>query len=108
MSGREALHLLAMTGAVAAFVVYVVALLRRPTWVRLLNGSGLLFSGLALAQLAVLVAEAPPALVLPAELGTVMLVLAVAVQGWSALRNRRAWDGIDRRGSADTAMEAAR
>ena len=90
MSGRDALHLAAMAGAVAAFVVYVVALLRRPTWVRLLNGSGLLFTGLALAQLAVLVAEVRPALVLPAELGAVMLLLAVAVQE----RNLRTIEGI--------------
>ena len=103
MNGRDALHILAAVGAVAAFVAYAVALARRPSWVRLANGSGLLFTGMALAQAAVLVREVRPPLSRLAELTVVMLLLAVAVQAWSALRNRRAWDGQERR--TDAALE---
>ncbi|MBE7218941.1 MAG: hypothetical protein INR64_10765 [Caulobacteraceae bacterium] len=97
MSLRELLHWLAVIGAAAAVVAYFAALLRRPTWVRIVNGSGLLFTGLALAQAAVLAGEVRGALSGVTELMITALLLAVAAQGWSGLRNRRAWDGVERR-----------
>ena len=100
MTLREALHWMAVLGALAAFVAYFAALLRRPTWVRIVNGSGLLFTGLALAQAAVLVGDVHPSLSGLAELTVVALLLAVAAQAWSGLRNRRAWDGQERRGAS--------
>ena len=84
--------------ALAAIGVYFFVLARRPQWIRLLNGSGLFFTGLALAQVAVLLPRAAAQGALSTIAVTVaLLIAAVVAQSWSALRNRRSWDGIDRR-----------
>jgi ABC-type cobalamin transport system permease subunit len=82
----------------AAVVVYFVVLAMRPRLVRLLNGSGLFFTGLGLIQASFWMrGAAPGAAWLNAELAIVALCIAVAAQSVSVLRNRKAWDGVDRR-----------
>lgn len=90
-----ALTLLGFGGA-AAVVAYFVALAQPPSAVRLLNGSGLFFTRIALAQASWLARAAPPG---AATLGAWLIValpLAAAAPA-AALRNRRAWDGAERR-----------
>lgn len=88
--------------ALAAIGVYFYVLARRPQWVRLLNGSGLFFTGLALTQVAVLLPGAAARGALFTIAVTVaLLIAAVLAQSWSALQNRRAWDGVERRAGAD-------
>ena len=86
-----------LSGAFAV-IVYFYVLARRPQWVRLMNGSGLFFSGLALAQLTLLLPTAAAAGALFTIAVTVaLLIAAVLAQSFAALQNRRAWDGVDRR-----------
>ena len=90
--------------ALIAIAVYFYVLARRPQWIRLLNGSGLFFTGLALAQVAVLLPRAASQGSLFTIAVTVaLLIAAVLAQSWSALRNRRSWDGIDRRTGSEGA-----
>lgn len=79
--------------------IYFLVLFRRPSLVRLLNGSGLLFTAIGLVQASMVLQRA-------AALGPVhdtaawavaILALAVLAQAIAALRNRRAWDGSERR-----------
>jgi hypothetical protein len=71
---------------------------------RLVNGSGLFFTAAALAQLAVLLPEAAPqGALFTIAFATALLIPAVLAQSWAALRNRRAWDGVEHRDSADGA-----
>jgi hypothetical protein len=84
-----------------AIVVYVVALAMRPRAVRVLNGAGLFFTGLGLIQAAVWFRDTPPSVAwFNRDIAIAALCLAVAVQSYSVLRNRKAWDGVDRRGDA--------
>jgi hypothetical protein len=84
----------------AAIVVYFIVLAMRPRVVRLLNGSGLFFTGLGLIQASIWVRDgAPKTAWLNAELAVAALCIAVVAQSLSALRNRKAWDGVDRRGA---------
>ncbi|OYX36473.1 MAG: hypothetical protein B7Y99_01710 [Caulobacterales bacterium 32-69-10] len=84
--------------ALGALGVYFYVVARRPQWIRLLNGSGLFFTGVALSLIAALLPRA-------AELGALntiavtvaLLIASVAAQSWAALRNRKAWDGVERR-----------
>ena len=102
MSTVDLLTWLAGLSALGALVVYFVVLLRRPQWIRLLNGSGLFFTGLALSQIALLLPRAAAQGALFNIAVTVaLLIAAVAVQSYAALRNRRAWDGVERRRGAD-------
>jgi hypothetical protein len=88
--------------ALVAIAVYFYVLARRPQWVRLLNGSGLFFTGVALTQVAVLLPGAAERGALNTIAVTVaLLIAAVLAQSYSALRNRRAWDGVERRAGAD-------
>ena len=85
-------------GAAFALIVYFAVLLRRPQWVRLLNGSGLFFCGVALTQAPGVLERAGFANVgYAAALLTVLVLAAVIAQAAAALRNRAAWDGVDRR-----------
>ncbi len=81
----------------AGIAVYLVIILRQPELVRVLNGSGLLLSSLALtgAQEMISVAQGPAAFAVHASVG--LLILAVIAQAAAGLRNRRAWDGAERR-----------
>ncbi len=92
----EAIGWVSVAFAVAAVIVYFVVLLQRPGWPRLLNGSGLFFSGLALSQ-APFVLRGGPETSLNAAFCIGFLLLAVIAQAVAALRNRRSWDGQDRR-----------
>ena len=88
--------------ALVAVGVYFYVLARRPQWVRLLNGSGLFFTGVALTQVAALLPGAAAQGALNTIAVTVaLLIAAVLAQSWSALQNRRAWDGEERRAGAD-------
>jgi hypothetical protein len=97
----QALYWVGVIGGFSGIAAYFVALAIRPRWVRVLNGSALFFTGLGLMQLAILVRSAP---VGPgwfnANAAVVALALAVAVQAYAVLKNRRAWDGVERRAPA--------
>ena len=81
-----------------SILIYFVALALRPQWVRVLHGSGLFFTGLGLIQLAFAARAAQPASAwFNLQAAVVALVLAAAAQAYSILRNRKAWDGVDRR-----------
>jgi hypothetical protein len=97
-----ALGWISYLGAAVAVVVYFAVLLRRPQWVRLMNGSGLFFTGVALTQAPALLnrPDVFGGAAFPLAVLVVLLLLAVVAQAAAALRNRQAWDGVDRRGSA--------
>ena len=95
-------------GAAGGFVVYFVVLLRRPQWVRLLNGSGLFFSAFALGLApSLLHRSAMAGSAFNAVLLTALVLAAVVAQSYAALRNRRAWDGVERRQPEAPAAHAA-
>lgn len=94
----HALYWVGVCGGFFAIAAYFIALAMRPRWVRVLNGSALFFTGLGLMQIAIMIRTT--------SLGTgwfnanaavLALVLAVVVQAYAVLRNRRVWDGIERR-----------
>ena len=85
-------------GAAFALIVYFAIILRRPQWIRLLNGSGLFFSGVALTQAPTILNRADlGGIGYAAALITVLVLVSVVAQAAAALRNRQAWDGVDRR-----------
>jgi hypothetical protein len=103
MTGMVALLAWASAAAsILAVVVYFYVIARQPQWVRLLNGSSLFFTGVALSLVAVVLprAAASGSLGLTATAAG-LLILSVVVQAVAALRNRRAWDGVDRRQGGD-------
>jgi hypothetical protein len=82
-----------------AIVIYFVALAMRPKVVRILNGGGLFFTGLGLIQAAVWFRDTPTSVAwFNRDVAIVALCLAAVIQSLSVLRNRKAWDGTDRRG----------
>ena len=95
----QILYWLGIIGGFGAICAYFVALALRPKWIRVLNGSALFFTGLGLMQSAILIRDTR---VGPswfnANVAVVALLIAVVVQSYAVLRNRRAWDGVDRRG----------
>ena len=92
---------LASVNIFGGFLVTQRMLAMRPRVVRLLNGSGLFFTGLGLIQASIWVRDAAPGGAwFNAELAIAALCLAVVAQSVSALRNRKAWDGVDRRATA--------
>jgi hypothetical protein len=110
MSGTllTALSWASALAAAVAVVVYFYVVARRPQWVRLLNGSGLFFTGVALSLIAtVLPHAAGQGALLTFELAVALLIAAVLAQSWAALRNRKAWDGVDRRRPGDADAEGA-
>jgi hypothetical protein len=106
MSWLEGLRLASGAAAVWSVVVYFYVLARRPAWIRLLNGSSLFFTGVALSMIAAVLPRA-------AALGSLftiavtvaLLIAAVLVQSWAALRNRKAWDGVERRRQGEANAE---
>jgi hypothetical protein len=95
---RDLLGWAALAFGGGAVVVYFAVLAMRPGVVRILNGSGLFFTGLGLIQASIWVRDATPGRAwINAELAIGALCLAVVVQSLSVLRNRKAWDGVDRR-----------
>ena len=91
----------ALAFGLAAVAVYFAVLAMRPGVVRMLNGSGLFFTGLGLVQASIWVRDAQPRVAwLNAELAVGALCIAVLAQSLSVLRNRKAWDGVDRRATA--------
>jgi NADH:ubiquinone oxidoreductase subunit K len=94
--------------ALLAVVVYFYVIARRPQWIRLLNGSSLFFTGVALSLIAAILPQAARQGALFTIAATVaLLIAAVLVQSWAALRNRKAWDGVDRRRMGDADAEGA-
>jgi hypothetical protein len=99
---RDVFAIVAFLFGAGAIVVYVVALAMRPRAIRMLNGAGLFFTGLGLIQAAVWFRDTPPSVAwFNRDVTIAALCLAAAIQSLSVLRNRRAWDGIDRRGAPD-------
>ena len=92
------LRILCWAGAALALVAYVAALATRPSAVRMLNGSGLFFTGVALLAASGAVGSIPTLGRGAASWMVVFLFLSGAAQAAAALRNRRSWDGADRRG----------
>jgi hypothetical protein len=88
---------LCYAGAVAALLFYFAVWLRRPSILRLLNNSGLLFTGFGLGLLPMAFAggEAADGRYLALLVG--FLWLALLAQSVAAFRERKAWDGADRR-----------
>ena len=97
----HALYWIGVCGGVFAIAAYFIALAIRPMWVRVLNGSALFFTGVALMQVGMLVrSQALGPGWFNANAAVVGLLLAVAVQTYAVLRNRKAWDGVERRSPA--------
>jgi hypothetical protein len=95
----EGLYWTGLAVGLIGVAVYFGVLAMRPRWVRVLNGSGLFFSGLGLIQTAVMIRGTTfGAGWFNANAAVVALSVAVLVQCYAVLRNRRAWDGVDRRG----------
>jgi hypothetical protein len=97
----QVLYWVGVCGGFAAIAAYFVALAIRPRWVRVMNGSGLFFTGLGLMQTAIMIRTTPLGQSwFNANAAVTALLIAVIVQAWAVLRNRRAWDGVDRRAAA--------
>ena len=92
-----ALGWIGLIAGLAGVVVYVAVIVRQPQVVRMLNGSGLLFTSLALTQAKVMVALAQGPAAFAVQASVALLVVAVIAQSAAGLRNRRAWDGTERR-----------
>ena len=97
------LHVLCWAGAALALVAYVAALATRPSGVRMLNGSGLFFTGMALLAASGAVGSLSTLGRGAASWMVVFLFLSGVAQAAAALRNRRSWDGSDRRGGLGAA-----
>ncbi|HEX7758019.1 MAG TPA: hypothetical protein VF459_00845 [Caulobacteraceae bacterium] len=94
----QALYWVGVCGGFLAIAAYFVALAVRPRWARVVNGSALFFTGLALIQLAILArAQGLGPGWFNANVAVICLLLAAAVQAYAVLRNRKAWDGVERR-----------
>ena len=76
---------------------YILVVLRQPELVRMLNGSGLMLTSLALTQARAMIGAAEGPTAFPVQAAVTLLILAVVAQAAAALRNRRAWDGVERR-----------
>ena len=86
-----------LAAGLAGLAAYVVVVLRQPELVRMLNGSGLMLTSLALTQARPMIGAAEGPTAFPVQAAVALLILAVAAQAAAALRNRRAWDGVERR-----------
>ncbi|MFI4976166.1 MAG: hypothetical protein ACHP84_16630 [Caulobacterales bacterium] len=97
MSG-QVLFWLGMVFGFGGIVAYFSVLTFGPQASRLVNGAGLFLTGLGLIQTAFVVRLASPSHAwLNANLAIVALCLAVFAQTLAIVRNRKAWDGVDRR-----------
>ena len=90
-----ALSWLSLACAVGALGVYAYMVARGPRVIRLFNGMGLFLTGLALFQGPAILRETGPGT--NVFIAILLLNLAVIAQAYAVLRNRTAWDGIDRR-----------
>ncbi len=97
------LRILCWAGAIVCLVAYFAALATRPSAIRMMNGSGLFFNGVGLLALSGMVASVGPTGRVSAVWAVAFLVLAGLAQSYAALRNRRSWDGADRRGGLGAA-----
>lgn len=99
----SALGWLSLLCAVGALAVYAYMVSRQPRMIRLFNGLGLFLTGLALFQGPAILRETGPGT--NVFIAILLLNLAVITQAYAVLRNRTAWDGVDRRnapGGANT------
>ena len=94
---EEVLSWLAYGGAIVAVAVYLFAWIRRPAAVRLLNNAGLFFTGVGLLFVPLFMPRAYGEADRYAAFSVLFLLLGLAAQILAALRERRAWDGLDRR-----------
>ena len=86
---------------IAAMLVYVGVLATKPRIARMVNGSGLFLNGLGLIEVSFWLRQAPPgAASFSANLAVAALCLAALAQSVVVLRNRRSWDGVERRATA--------
>jgi hypothetical protein len=88
-----------LAAGLAGLVAYSVIVLRQPRTVRMLNGSGLLLTSLALIPSRMLTALARGPFAFAVEAVVVLLVLSALAQAAAGWRNRGAWDGTERRAS---------
>ena len=86
-----------LAAGLAGLGAYVLVVLRQPELVRMLNGSGLMLTSLALTQARAMIGAAEGPTAFPVQASVALLILAVLAQAAAALRNRRAWDGTERR-----------
>ena len=92
---NDALSWLCYAGGVAGLMFYFGVWLRRPSVIRLLNNSGLLFTGLGLGLLPWALRDSGDEPYV--ALTVAFFWLALLTQCVAAFRERRAWDGVDRR-----------
>ena len=92
-----ALGAAAMVAGLLALGVYFLVIARHPQWVRVLNGSGLMLTGFALLASRSVLSHVQGPATFDVQAMVILLIMAVLVQGFAALRNRRAWDGVERR-----------
>ena len=98
LSGHaSALGWTGLAAGLAGLGVYVIVVLRQPEVVRMLNGSGLMLTSLALTQARQMIGAAEGPTAFSVQAAVVLLILAMLAQSAAALRNRRAWDGVERR-----------
>jgi len=90
----DALFWIGLTGAAAAVVIYFLQIAMRPQAIRLINGAGLFFTGLALAGMTLQLRQMADAAGWLGVLTTLALLVAVYFQGAASLRGRKG----DRRG----------
>ena len=96
---EDLLSWLAYGGALVAVAVYILVWVRRPNVIRLLNNSGLFFTGMGLVFIPLFMTRdaAGASADRYATFSVIFLLLALAAQVLAAFRERRAWDGLDRR-----------
>ena len=99
MSGAfaAALGWAGLATGLAGLLIYILLALRRPNATRMLNGSGLLLASLALLQARILVEAGVGGAAFTVQASLVLLIASVVAQASAGLRNRRAWDGVERR-----------
>jgi hypothetical protein len=93
----DPLAYLCYAGAAVALLIYFLVWVRRPSVIRLLNNSGLLLTGLALGLLPMALIGRAPGDHRYVVLTVAFLWLALLAQSIAAFRERKAWDGADRR-----------
>jgi hypothetical protein len=96
--GSEVLYWLGLVFGFGGVAAYFWALATRPKWIRVLNGSALLMTGLGLMQAAIIIRPLQLGLYwFSANVLVVALMFSVLIQSVAVLRNRNRRDGTDRR-----------
>jgi hypothetical protein len=88
----EILYWVGLAGAAAAIVIYFVQVAIFRNTVRLVSGAGLFFTGVGLAEAAIVMHSLSGDRALPGAIAVVALLIAVYFQSVSALRRRAARD----------------